>query len=84
MVQNYNRTTPIFLGSHFTCDERLILEYFLAGKNKYPKITNREELARIFNKSSRTIRREINRGTVVHIRSERPFEVKEYNAFICS
>jgi IS30 family transposase len=80
MVQKHNSTTHICLGSHFTWDERLRLEYFLVGKNKYPKITNKAELARIFNKNSRTITREINRGTVIHIRSEIPFEVKEYNA----
>ena len=82
MVQKHNSTTHVCLGSHFTWDERLRLEYFLAGKNKYPKITNKEELGRIFNKSARTIRREIDRGTVIHIRSEIPFEVKEYNALI--
>ena len=80
MAQNYNNTTHICLGSHFTWDERIRLEYFLADKNKYPKITNKAELARIFNKNSKTISREIKRGTVVHIRSEIPFEVKEYNA----
>lgn len=36
---------------------KIKIRIFLAGKNKYPKITNREELARIFNKNSRTIRR---------------------------
>ncbi|MDC7248460.1 MAG: hypothetical protein PQJ49_00880 [Sphaerochaetaceae bacterium] len=38
MAQNYNNTIHICLGSHFTWDERLRLEYFLAGKNKYLKL----------------------------------------------
>jgi len=67
MVQKHNSTTHVCLGSHFTWEERLRLEYFLVGKNKYPKITNKAELARIFNKNSRTITREIDRGTVIHI-----------------
>lgn len=80
MGQTKNSIERICLGSHFTWEERLRLEYFLIGKGKYEKITNKTYLAKIFNKSVRTIRREIKRGLVTHRRSEIPFEVEEYNA----
>ena len=47
---------------HFTYEDRLILEYYLQGKNHFPKITNTQKLAEIFHKSRRTIQREIKRG----------------------
>ena len=78
---NLNSTTMhACVGSHFTWEERLKLEYYLTGKGRYDKITNRTHLAKLFAKSVRTIRREIKRGLVVHVRSEIPFEVEEYNA----
>lgn len=56
------------------------MEYFLSGKGRYEKIINKTQLAHIFAKSVRTIRREIKRGLILHQRSEIPFEVIEYNA----
>jgi len=80
MGQSNNNTSWICVGSHFTWEERLRLEYFLGGKGRYEKITNKTQLARIFVKSVKTIRREISRGLVVHQRGDIPFEVIEYNA----
>jgi len=60
MVQNHNSSTHIFLGSPFTCDERLRWEYYLTG---------------IFNKNLRTSRLKIDRVTLIHISSEISFEV---------
>ena len=52
--------------SHFKYDERIVLEYYLLGKGHFPKITNTRELAETFQKSRRTIQREIKRGMVEH------------------
>ena len=67
-------------GTHFTWEERLRLQYYYCGSNGYSKITSPALLARIFNKSRRTIAREIKRGLVIHARSNPPFETEEYNA----
>ena len=64
---------------HFTYEDRLILEYYLQGKNHFPKITNTQKLAEILHKSRRTIQREIKRGLVEHIKSDLTTTI-EYNA----
>jgi hypothetical protein len=50
--------------THFTWDERLMLQYYWAGKNRYPKIRSAVQLGRIFGKHESTIRREL-KGTVI-------------------
>ena len=65
---------------HFTADERLILEYYLLGKNHFPKINNTKMLAEIFNKSRRSIQREIKRGLVEHLTTNLDLKT-EYNAY---
>lgn len=76
----YNNTDSMCLGRYFTYEERISLEAYLLGHSNYKKIVNKSTLASIFHKSRRTIQREINRGLVIHQRSEIPFEVIEYNA----
>ena len=62
-------------GTHFNWEERLILEH----NYKRNKIRSSSKLAEILGKSSRTIRREINRGFIDHIDSE--LKIKwEYSA----
>jgi len=76
----YNSTNSLCLGRYFTYEERISLEAFLLGHSHYKKVVNRSTLASIFHKSRRTVQREIQRGLVLHQRSEIPFEVIEYNA----
>ena len=80
MGRAYNNTDSMCLGRYFTYEERISLEAYLLGHSNYKKIVNKSTLASIFHKSRRTIQREINRGLVIHQRSEIPFEVIEYNA----
>lgn len=56
--------------SHFTWDERLILQYHYQGANKYEKITSPTVLGVLLSKHERTIRREIKQGLVEHIKSD--------------
>ncbi len=65
--------------THFKYEERLVLEFYLKGSNRFPKITNTGELAAIFNKSRRSIQREINRGMIEHETSITKTKF-EYNA----
>lgn len=65
--------------THFKYEERLVLEFYLKGTNRFPKITNTSELAAIFNKSRRSIQREINRGMIEHETSVTKTKF-EYNA----
>lgn len=65
--------------SHFKYDERLALEFYLKGSNHFPKITNTQKLAEIFNKSRRSIQREIKRGMIEHETSTDKTKF-EYNA----
>ena len=71
---------PVCKHTHFTWGERLTLQYHYAGTNKYQKIRSPTLLGYVFDKSERTIRRELKRGMVVHELSEIPFERWEYNA----
>ena len=65
------------LGRYFKYEERISLEAYLLGHSNYKKIVNKSTLATIFHKSRRTIQREIQRGLVLHQRSEIQFEVIE-------
>ncbi|MDK2860712.1 MAG: transposase, family [Sphaerochaeta sp.] len=67
-------------GSHFTWGERLKLQYYYAGSNGYRKERRPTVLGKIFQKSRKTISRELRRGMVEHVLSEIPFSRIEYNA----
>lgn len=67
-------------GSHFTWGERLKLQYYYAGSNGYRKERSPTVLGKIFQKSRRTIRRELKRGMVEHVLGDIPFYRIEYNA----
>lgn len=56
--------------THFTWDERLLLQYHYTGTNHYEKITSPTVLGTLLRKSERTIRREIHRGKVEHTASD--------------
>lgn len=63
-------------GSHFTWDERLRLQYHYTGsKERSPTV-----LEKNFQKSPKTIRRELGRRMVEHVLGELPFILIEYNA----
>ena len=65
--------------THFTWDERLMLQYYWAGKNRYPKIRSAVQLGRIFGNYESTIRSELKRCMVIHMKIT--LEVHEvYNA----
>lgn len=66
--------------SHFSWDERMRLQYYYAGSNGYRKERSPTILGKIFQKSPRTIRRELERGMVEHVLTELPFTRIEYNA----
>ena len=65
---------------HFSWEQRLELQYYYTGTNKYPKITSPTLLGKLFGKHEHTIRREIKRGMVKHDLSETPFQRWEYNS----
>ena len=67
-------------GSHFTWAERLKLQYYWTGSNGYRKIRSHTLLEKIFQKSPKTIKRELQRGMVEHVLSDIPFTRIEYNA----
>lgn len=67
-------------GSHFTWDERLRLQYHYAGSSGFRKERSPTVLGKIFQKSPKTIRRELDRGMVEHVLGELPFIRIEYNA----
>lgn len=71
---------PHCRGSHFTWDERLRLQYYWTGTNGYRKERSHAVLGRIFQKSPKTIKRELERGMVEHVLSDIPFARTEYNA----
>lgn len=66
--------------SHFTWDERLALQYYYAGSNGYQRIRSPTMLGRIFQKSAKTVSRELKRGMIAHTLSDIPFVRTEYNA----
>ncbi len=67
-------------GSHFSWDERLTLQYYYSGTNRHRRERSPTVLGKIFEKSPRTIRRELRRGMVEHVLTELPFRRLEYNA----
>jgi len=67
-------------GSHFSWDERLRLQYYYVGSNGYRKEQSPTVLGKIFQKSPKTISRELKRGMVEHVLTELPFTRIEYNA----
>jgi len=71
---------PVYRHTHFTWGERLTLQYHHGGTNRYQKIRSPTLLGRLFEKSERTIRRELKRGMVLHELGAEPFERWEYNA----
>ena len=73
-IEHTNRYT------HFTWGERLKLQYYYTGTNKYRKTTSPTLLGKLFGKHEHTIRREITRGMIKHDLLEIPFERWEYNA----
>ena len=71
---------PVCKHIHFTWGERLTLQYYATGTNKYQKITSPSLLGRLLGKHERTIRRELKRGMVLHELGEVPFAQWDYNA----
>ena len=65
--------------THFTWGERLKLQYHYNGTNNYSKITSPTLLGTLLSKSERTIRRELTRGKVEHLKSDLS-KVLVYNA----
>ena len=65
--------------THFTWEERLLLQYHHTGTNRYEKITSPTLLGTLLSKSERTIRRELKRGMVEHIASDLS-KITVYNA----
>lgn len=71
---------PVCKHTHFTWGERLTLQYYHTGTNKYQKVKSPTLLGRILGKHERTIRRELQRGMVLHELGDLPFEQWDYNA----
>ena len=67
-------------GSHFNWCERLMLQYYYTGWNGYRKERSPTVLGKIFQKSPKTISRELRRGMVEHLQDDPPFIRIEYNA----
>ena len=67
-------------GSHFSWGERLKLQYYFAGSNGYRKERSPTVLGMLFQKSAKTISRELQRGMVEHMLGDIPFSMTEYNA----
>ena len=65
--------------THFSWEERLLLQYHYNGTNRYEKITSPTLLGTLLSKSERTIRREIKRGQVEHTTTEL-LKIIVYNA----
>jgi transposase, IS30 family len=65
--------------THFTWEQRLQLQYHYTGAGKYKKITSPTVLGRLFGKHESTIRRELKRGMVEHLKTDLS-TVMEYNA----
>jgi len=74
------RIEPACTHTHFTWGERVTLQYYYTGTNKYQKVRSPTLLGRILGKHERTIRRELQRGLVLHEVGDVPFERWDYNA----
>lgn len=57
-----------------------MLQYYYSETNGYSKERSPTVLAKVFQKSSKTITRELKRGMVTHALGDYPFERTEYNA----
>jgi len=66
--------------THFNWEQRLTMQYYYTGTNKYEKIHSPTLLGKLLGKHESTIRRELKRGMVKHEYSEIPFERWHYNA----
>jgi len=73
IIENRGRHT------HFTWEQRLQLQYHHNGTNGYQKIRSPLVLGTLLGKHESTIRSELNRGMVEHLRSDLG-TVREYNA----
>ena len=56
--------------SHFTWEERIQLQYYHNGSNGYPRIRSPKVLGVLFGKDESTIRRELKRGMVEHLKTD--------------
>ena len=65
--------------THFTWEQRLQLQYHYTGAGKYKKITSPTVLGKLLGKHESTIRRELKRGMVEHLKTDLS-TVMEYNA----
>jgi IS30 family transposase len=65
--------------THFTWEQRIQLQYYYTGSNGYKKIRSPMLLGKILGKHESTIRRELNRGMVEHVKTDLS-TVMEYNA----
>ncbi len=65
--------------THFTWEERLVLQYHYKGTNKFAKITSPTLLGTLLSKHPKTIKRELKRGMVEHLKSDLT-KTFEYNA----
>jgi IS30 family transposase len=66
-------------GSHFTFEQRRMLEWLWNGKGTFKKERSPTQLSALFGKGRRTIQRELKRGMVEHLTSELE-TVMVYNA----
>ncbi len=80
MGRNKLTIEPVCKHTHFTWGERLTLQYYYTGTNKYQKIRSPKLLGLVLGKHERTIRREIKRGMVLGELGHEPFERWEYKA----
>jgi IS30 family transposase len=65
--------------THFTWEQRIQLQYYYTGTNGYKKIRSPMLLGKILGKHESTIRRELKRGMVEHLKTDLS-TVMEYNA----
>jgi IS30 family transposase len=56
--------------SHFTRRERIQLQYYHTGSNGFPRIRSPKALGILFGKDESTIRRELKRGMVEHLKTD--------------
>ena len=88
LKQKHNRVTmgrtkliiePACNHTHFTWEERLLLQNHYNGINRYRKTTSPTLLGKLLSKHEQTIRRELKRGMVEHLNSDLT-KVKHYSA----
>ena len=69
MGQEENITKTYARQTHFTWDERLELQHYYGGQNKFQRIRKLGALGYLLGKSAKTITREIKRGMVPQVNS---------------